>query len=353
MTSYFKSTEVEPFARGQEFGKIYADKIGLNISLYQKLFGQLKSNFDVLIAGRTALEETKSFAPALHTEMLGMAEGASVDPALIGMLNARTEILAVLKANTHSECSAVIHAPSGEGTPIAVQTWDWYYALKNSWLAWEIPQADGSVTKTMTEYGIVGKSGMNTRGIGVLFTILHHRDDGLRIGVPVHVVSRWLLDSAQSISVAKDIALNAKVSASSSLNLISYRDGLSEAVSVELHPSGPSFVKPNANGFLIHTNHFLAQSAAKFDTGPLTNPDTLSRFEELARETSTLQSINFTTVLKIMASHAGGDDAVCCHHNSAAAATEQYETLSTVVIDLSHGTMDVHAGGPCSHPFVR
>jgi isopenicillin-N N-acyltransferase like protein len=354
VTRYFRSTETEPHARGLEFGKTHADRIRSNISLYQNLFSRnANKTVDIVGAGNTALEKTKSFAPALHCEMLGMAEGANIDPALIGMLNARTEILGMLNAGTRGECSTVIHVATDEAPPVAAQTWDWFYELRDSWLLWEIPLADGSTTKTMTEYGIVGKSGMNTRGLGVLFTILHHINDGHSMGVPVHVISRWLMDSAPTIAHAAKLAASANVSASSSLNLVSYENGVSSAITVELHPGGPAFVLPQANGFLIHTNHFLAPDLKCFDTQPKANPDTLLRFDLLTRRAAALQNITAAAVLKIMASHSGASDAVCCHHNPATEIAAQYETLSTVVIDLVKQTLDVHAGGPCTHPLVK
>ena len=195
-----------------------------NISIYQNFFEvRNDDSVDVLKAGKAALKSTRLFAPALYDEMLAMAAGAGVDAALIGMMNARTEILAMLKPGTRGECSTVIHVPVVNGTPpVAVQTWDWYCALKHSWLLWEIPLPDGSTTKTMTEYGIVGKAGMNTRGLGVLFTILHHVDDGKHIGVPVHVVSRFLLDNAPTLARAAQLAASADVSASSSLNIVQH-----------------------------------------------------------------------------------------------------------------------------------
>ena len=352
MTKYFRSSLLGSHARGLEFGKAHAQQIHANIAIYLTIFKRhAGAGFDGLNAGNAALAATKSFAPELHDEMVGMAEGSSVVPALIGMLNARTEILAMLKASTRGECSTVIHVPTDERPPTAVQTWDWYLALKDSWLVWEIPLPDGSTTKTMTEYGIVGKSGMNTRGLGLLFTILHHKNDGRHIGVPVHVVARWLLDTAHSISRAAQLAATANVSASSSLNLVSYEQGVAAAISVELHPEGPSFVLPQANGVLIHTNHFLAPDLAQYDTEPTSYPDTLLRHDLLTRRMAVLANIDSASVLNVMASHAGGSEAVCCHHNSNAPPPQQYETLSTVVIDFSTGTLNVHTGGPCSHPL--
>ncbi len=354
MSRFFRSTAIDPHNRGLEFGKAHADQIRANISIYHKMFeARGGSSSDILSAGNAALAATKSFAPPLYEEMRAIAEGAMLEPALIGMLNARTEILALLNAKTRGECSTVIHVPAGDQPPVAVQTWDWFSALRESWLVWEIPLADGSVTKTMTEYGIVGKSGMNTRGLGVLFTILHHAHDGKHIGVPVHVVSRWLLDSAPTISRAAQLAASAQVSASSSLNLVSYEDGISSAITVELYPNGPGFVLPQDNGFLLHTNHFLASNPKALDTEPKSFPDTLLRYDLLKRRTAALRDITSQSVLKVMASHSGSSEAVCCHHDVAADEASRYDTLSTVVIDLAKATLSVHAGGPCTHPLVK
>ena len=354
MTRIFRSTTTDPRARGFEFGRVHSQQISANLAIYEGLFEKYATGtFDKLAAGNEALAATKSFAPDLYQEMLGMAEGAGIDPALIGMLNARTEILALIKAGTRGECSAVIHVPADSSTPTALQTWDWFCVLRNSWLVWEIPLADGSVTKTMTEYGIVGKSGLNTRGLGLLFTILRHVNDGKRIGVPVHVAARWVLDSSQNIAQAAQLLAGTDVSASSSINLVSYESGVSAAITVELHPGGPGYVLPNERGVLVHTNHFLAPGLSAFDTEPKAFPDTLLRHNLLQRKLAAMMDINQQSVLQIMASHSGGESAVCCHHNPMSEISGQYETLSTVSLDLISGDLQVHAGGPCTHHAVK
>jgi isopenicillin-N N-acyltransferase like protein len=350
MIRRFRSAISAPRPRGGEFGTRHASQIRNTLAIYGEMFDRLSGGkFDMRPAGRAALDATRQFSPALADEMIGLAEGSGVDPVLIGALNARTEILALLKAGLRGECSAVIHVAGDDKPPVAVQTWDWYLALRDSWLVWDIPHADGSCTSTMTEYGIVGKAGLNTRGLGLLFTILHHAEDGRRVGVPVHVVARHLLDSATNIAYAAQRAASADVSASSSLNLLSREDGVSAAITVELNPGGPGFVLPGADGFLIHTNHFLAAGFSAFDIEPQTFPDTLLRHNLLTRRMATLRQVSPAGVLNAMASHSGGAGAVCCHHDS----ESQYETLSTIMLDVARGELTAHAGGPCTHPGVK
>lgn len=350
MTTVFRSTALDPHARGKEFGRAFAEKIKSNVEAYRGMFDRLSGGaFDVAAAGSAALGATEAFAPPLHREMLGIAGGAGVEPAMIGALNARTEILAAIRAGTRGECSAVIHLPPELDAPVAVQTWDWYHTFRDSWLVWEIPLADGSVTKTMTEYGIVGKSGLNTRGLGLLFTILHHTADGAGIGVPVHVAARWTLDSAANIYRAGQVLASAGVSASSSLNLVAYESGIGKAMSVELHPGGPSFILPDTAGFIIHTNHFLAAGPAAHDTEPKSYPDTLLRHDLLRRQLGTFARPTIDDVLSVMKSHEGGEGAVCCHPEPGADAATSYETLSTVILDVKRGVLNVLEGGPCGH----
>jgi isopenicillin-N N-acyltransferase-like protein len=350
MTKVFRSTTHDPRDRGREFGSTFAARIQRNIATYSAIFQRNSAGaFDIAGAGNQVLAATRAFAPPLYEEMLGMAEGAAVEPALIGALNGRTEILAAIKAGLRGECSAVIHLPPELDAPVAVQTWDWFQIFDDAWLVWEIPLADGTMTKTMTEYGIVGKAGLNTRGVGLLFTILHHRADGARIGVPVHVAARWMLDSAANISSAAQLLASADVSASSSLNIVSYEHGLGAAISAELHPDGPSFVLPDAAGFIVHTNHFLASAPAAHDTEPTRFPDTLLRRDLLRRRLGTFARPSARDVLDVMKSHVGGEGAVCCHPAPGGDPTADYQTLATVMLDVRAGELRVLKGGPCAH----
>ena len=347
MPTLFRSTTTQARARGQEFGTTFAAQIKANISSYRGIFDQRSGgSFDVAAAGRQALAVTAGFAPALHEEMQGMADGAGVEPEWIGALNARTEILAMIGAGLRGECSAVIHLPPDLSAPVAVQTWDWFQVFDPSWLVWEIPLADGSITRTMTEYGIVGKAGVNSRGLGLLFTILHHAADGAGIGVPVHIAARWALDTAPNIYRAGQMLASATVSASSSLNLVAYENGIGKALSVELHPSGPSFILPDADGFLIHTNHFLAPGPAAHDSEPRSFPDTLLRRDLLRRKLGTFERPTSTDVLEVMASLQGGEGAVCCRPEPGSDPASAYATLATIILDVQAGTMAVLKGGP-------
>ncbi|UVJ45654.1 C45 family peptidase [Pseudomonas sp. LS1212] len=349
MSYVFRSTVTDPRGRGREFGECHAAQIRASVEAYRGLFERSAGGpVDMLGLGGKALVEIAAFAAPLHEEILGMAEGAGLDAREIGAINARTEILAFLGAKLRGECSTVVHVDPARPAPIAVQTWDWYSQFENQWLVWEIPHADGRLTTTVTEYGIVGKIGVNNRGLGVHFNILHHFSDGLRIGVPVHVASRWMLDSQSDINDALQLFAATDFSASSSLTVLTSKGGEGAALSVEIYPEGPAFVFPGADGLLVHTNHFLDATASQGDTEWSVYPDTLLRHDLLTRRLANRRDLTPAKVISAMNSHLGSTGAVCCHPDPNSSA-DQYQTLVTVVIDVAAGSLQALAGGPCVH----
>ncbi len=235
---------------------------------------------------------------------------------------------------------------------MAVQAWDWYDDLADLWFVWEIPQPDGTTIRTLTEFGVVGKIGVNGHGIGTLFNILHHADDGQRIGAPVHVLARAVLDQAKDLNQAMTLLAQADVSASSSLTLVAATAGESAAVSVELNPAAPGFVLPDAQGLLVHTNHFLTAPASTRDTELRNGPDTVVRLDLLRRSLGGRDQVSVRDVVSAMDSHVLGGGALCCHPDPTLPRQSQFRTLATIIVDPAGGTLDVVAGGACTHPLV-
>ena len=147
-----------------------------------------------------------------------------------------------------TECSSVVSLPPG-AAPFAVQTWDWYHAMSDGWLHWRIPHPDGRAVETVTEYGMLGKIGVNGYGVGVMLNMLHHRNDAARvaegtIGYPVHLLSRRILDEARSFDDAWRIA-QAPTSASTSLTVL---DRAGAAADHRAVPRGPGAARPHRRG---------------------------------------------------------------------------------------------------------
>ncbi len=355
MTRQFTSTMAQPYPRGLEFGQAHASQIGTTVEAYLRLFaltslirtGDLAAEVDRL--GVAALGRIEAWSPELAAEIRGIAAGAGVAVKRIAAINARTEILAALQCQPAAECSTVVTVDTatgaGTGTRVAMQNWDWYEAMAGNWLQWTIPHPDGRVVSTVTEYGVVGKIGISERGLGTMFNILHHRDDGLgAIGVPVHVIARRILDSATDVPDAVRICESASatgMSASTSITVIDRR----AAVMAELWPGGVGLVHPDPDGLLVRTNHFLSEPACAGDTSPDSDSDTLQRYaylrDRLGGRATDLDRAQVFAAL--------GDDGsgVCCHPLAGNDPALRHATLATVMLDPAGATMDVSDGSPC------
>ena len=346
MTYRFRSTATEPHARGVEFGATHDVKIAETVSAYQRLFDSAATRpVDLSYWGTLAFDAITEFAPKLADEIAGIAEGAGLSVTSIAAINARTEILAAAGVMAH-ECSTVVRLRDGQ-PPVAVQAWDWYAGLADLWLVWDIPHAVGGHTTTVTEYGIVGKIGVNDRGLGIHFNILHHDRDGAGIGMPVHVLARSILDEAKDLNQAMLRAAQAPVSASTSLTMIAAAGAESAAVSVELNPGGVGYALPDADGLLVHTNHFLSTPANLHDTELRNGPDTVIRYDMLRRKLAG-RDVTTSDALDALSSHLIAGGGTCCHVDPSLPAAGQFQTLATVALDVANGTLVAHPGGACT-----
>ena len=230
--------------------------------------------------GLHALDRISAYAPELGTEIEGIAAGSGLPVEAIGALNARTELLAAAAG----ECSTIacLGSMTASGSALGIQTWDWHDELAEGWIVWTIEHPDGRRVETMTEAGIVGKIGMNDRGVAVLLNILGHRDDGPPVGVPIHVLCRTVLDQADGAVSALELVAAADVSASSAITIVTDEES-GTACTVEVSPAGPGFVTPDDRGVLVHTNHFLEHPGRDGDSAVREAPGTILRLDLATR----------------------------------------------------------------------
>jgi isopenicillin-N N-acyltransferase like protein len=368
----FKSSVLDSHDRGIEFGAAHPDQIRATIAAYDEVFairgaecGVPRRRADEIAQeiGRSSLERVQAFAPELALEIAGIASGAGLPSGAVATINARTEVLAALQQAgveaaperpvRRGECSAVVALGADGAEPVAMQNWDWFLSLADGWFEWEIPHPDGGVTTTVTEYGIVGKIGFGRHGVGVLFNILGHERDGQApAGVPVHVISRHVMDTATSVDEAIALARTASASASTVLTLATGNATGKTAACAEIWPGGVDVIEPH-NGLLYHTNHFLADAPRAGDLHPETMPDTLERLDALHRQLDARGGdADDQQVRNALCDHGGGPNSLCCHPDPADPEGARYATLLTATLNFTECTLDVSPGTPCEHQRV-
>jgi isopenicillin-N N-acyltransferase-like protein len=340
----FTSSVLDPRQRGLEFGQAHTGEVRRSVAGYADLFARRGGpGYDAPRWAREFRDTIGDVDPDALAEIAGIAEGAGVPELDLVAVNARTEMLAKADPFGERECSTVLVTPS-HSPAYGVQTWDWYASMADTWLRWRVPLPDGSWLETVTEYGLLAKIGVSSRGVGVMLNMLHHRsDDNDRSGFPVHLLSRRILTHATSYDEAAALCRDTKVCASTSLTVLDVDHG----GTIELFPDGPGVLEPR-DGLLVRTNHFV--SAAGHD-GCLTYddyPSSTIRLDHLDRTLRERPPAGPADVLAAMDHHheLGG---VCRHPEADVEEWRRSATLATVVVEPGVPSLAVTAGGPCGH----
>lgn len=346
----FTSSVLEPHARGVEFGSRFGAEIARTVAAYRRLFAALAVEpFDVDLGGERAWHAIGALAPVAAEEISGLSLGSGVPLHEIAALNTRTELLAVAGPRAVNECSSVVSLRQGQA-PIAVQTWDWYDAMSDNWLRWQIPYPDGRVVSTVTEFGVLGKIGVNSHGVAVLFNMLHHADDATQppdqtVGFPLHLLSRHILETSRSTADAVAAARSVRTSASSSLTVV---DAAGTAVSIELFPGGTGLVEPE-NGMLARTNHFVSGEGRQGCLARTIGPGSQIRRDKILTSFESGAPGSACDIIEAMHDHddVGG---ICAHPDQDVEPPLRHATLATITIGGDPASLEVSSGGPCSRP---
>lgn len=352
MTTAFTSSVLPPYERGVELGRRFPAEVARTVASYRRLFETRafgpSAPFDVDLWSSRAWATIRRVAPVHTEEIAGIATGAGLSVEQVASVNARTEILVAANPTAQSECSTVVSLPAG-WSPVACQTWDWYDAMADNWFIWTVPHPDGRVVRTVTEFGMLAKIGVNDRGVAVLLNMLNHtaNADAVatgEVGHPVHLLARAILDETASTPEAVALASAARVSAATSLTVV---DTAGDAVSVELFPGGPGLVEPT-DGLLVRTNHFVSDAGRDGCLASTIGVSTELRRDHLLETFAGRPPESAAEVVEAMDHHLP-DGGVCRHPLTDTDPLLWHRTLATVAIDVRAGTLDVRADGPCGH----
>ncbi|MCY1279366.1 Acyl-coenzyme A:6-aminopenicillanic acid acyl-transferase [compost metagenome] len=336
----------DPQARGRQIGEQWAEQIRHTTSLYLDFFTQVGVEPErVRSLGEASLGSLEAWSPALAQEVAAVADAAQLPLWQLASLNARTEILAVMPASKEGECSTAVFAPRGAQLPRTIQTWDWHDSLVPHGLMLQLVGSAGHSVKLFTEFGMLGKIGVNSAGLGLHFNILHHASDDGSAGVPVHAIARRILEEATSVDEAIALARSARVSASTVLTVFSREDASPRVASIEMSPQAIAAVPPRADGWITHTNHFLD---AGLTLGERTADvsTTYARLDHVNAQLERMTTADLRARADAMCGAAGENAPICFTPDPGLPATERWETLLTIAIDTGNCALEYAAGNP-------
>ena len=291
--------------------------------------------------GGKYLEVIRAFSSAYGEEIEAVAEGSGLAAWQIAALNARTEIYHILRGRLlANECTAA-YLP---GTRVLGQNWDWMEELEPLAVLMEIEREDGHRILQLTEPGIIGKIGFNSKGIGVCLNILAGKQSP--VAVPIHVLLRAALDEDDLEKVYN--RYNQLEHGTYSNILMANDQG--QCVSMEF--AGTTMIPVDyGDKWPLHTNHYLSEAGETLNSedDPLfENSITRYRrgrvlFEHLKKESGVdeLKSVLRDT----------GDEGNCISADYRTRLGLQVGTVCSIVMDLPNREMHVTLGTPHKNQY--
>ena len=179
--------------------------------------------------------------------------------------------------------------------------------------------------------GIVGKIGFNDASVGVCLNAI--RAPALKTNLlPIHLLLRIALECS---SVEEAISTLEKLGGPASSQHILIADAISGARGLEVSPFGSTYLKPDAQGIVIHTNHFIENEFVKkvpWLAGSIPRYVRARELcENLQKEVDTASISAQTLRQRIFADTCGDPEGICANNGS------QSETLFNIVMRFEKG----------------
>lgn len=391
-----------PYDRGYQHGQQAMSKVKANVEYYKRP-GKLAERY-VLIDPRYHISKVANYLyrdlmhkiinevyipnvtahyPAGLEEMRGIADGAGVSLEDVVLLNARYDLARLNTDETPNqeddqanECTSAffLKETTVSGDVLNAQNWDMSARL---WLTDAIiyleVHPDPSEAKPslflVTEAGQLGRSGMNSLGIGVTANSLMSTEDYSphqktnEPVMPISLLRRMILECSH-LSEATTLIQQFPRHVSNNLTLAT-AEGF--GLCLEITPSRVYKVYGNIDdGYLIHTNHFTDKSFLARDTVQDRYPGGSSWHRRQRMEQGIRPYrhglLSNEQLIKAFSDHLSYPEALCCHPDdhpldSVIGNLPGYPfrsataTVACVIYNLSQGTITTCKGPPCQGVF--
>lgn len=196
-------------------------------------------------------------------------------------------------------------------------------------------QVDGEPEIVAVGYGGLGISvGYNSAGISLTGNQVDSND--MRVGVPRFLLVRKIL-AARRIGQAIDAAI-LKERASDYNQVIADASGEIYSIEGSATDYAPIYA---TDGYLVHTNHFVAPWMRRFELDPNAITNSIVRYNRATRLLkNSLHKLNAAKMKEFLSDHVNYPGSICSHG-------EKVKTTFSVIINLNTLTMLLARGNPC------
>ncbi|WP_245807777.1 C45 family autoproteolytic acyltransferase/hydolase [Halobacillus massiliensis] len=328
------------FEIGYQHGQKAKKQVLNSLQTYEKMFKEYAS-----MSWKEAIEKASLHLHAIEKynlsylkEIEGLAKGAGVTFEDVLVLNARSEIALI---NTMDGCTAFALTPPKTTKTWLAQNWDWKGEQNDSIVHLEIKQESLPAIQMITEAGIIGKIGMNDRGIGVCLNALV--TDTWKPKVPIHLGLRAILESTTMEEAYAKVEKNQMASAAHFL----IASKSEEMISMEVSPVHTA-ERRGSNGALTHTNHICSENMKK-EVKEDALPDSFNRFSMVTKLVDEIKDkeIEKENLFEILSSHENYPSSICRHSSPAQVGRAKMETVFSIVMNLTDNKLSWSIGKPC------
>ncbi|KAH8693889.1 peptidase C45 acyl-coenzyme A:6-aminopenicillanic acid acyl-transferase [Talaromyces proteolyticus] len=384
-----------PYERGLTHGRRAQEKVCANVHYYRTPGKLVSPHLIDQIIDQVYKPAIKMYYPAALDEMQGIADGAGVTLDDIILLNSRYDLARIDEPDNSSppaevtldqanECTSAffLKETNPEGHVINSQNWDMSARLwKQDAIIYLEVHPDPSENKPnlflVTEAGQLGRSGMNSLGIGVTANSLMSSDDYVPLAdvdaragpqqkfiLPISLLRRMVLE-CNHLSEAFTAVFNFPRHVSNNLT-IATAEGF--GVCLEITPDRAYKVYGDIDDhYLVHTNHFThagfesrADIRDRYPGG--SSWHRRRRFEQGIRGDALAGRLTQKKLITAFSDHLSYPEALCCHpddspvdaiigHLPGYPFRGSTATVACVMYNLTTKTVTVCKGPPCQGKF--
>jgi isopenicillin-N N-acyltransferase-like protein len=326
---------------GEQHGSLLRDRINDCWDFYRSIIPGKDSELREL--SEDFAKVISNYDTSYAEEIEGISHASNIPLWKIYALNCRTELIRQLnRIHAPKECTAICFRESS----ILGQTWDWAEELEKLVVIAEIEKHESPRILMLTEPGIIGKIGFNSRGIGVTLNILRCQEP--IEGVPIHILLRAVLES-KSLEAATALFQDQALGSMSNLIIA---DAENACINQEI--AGKNLASFGQNDpFVLHTNHYL-----QVDVGN-EKPDFESSYTRFGRAQQLLLQLfgtkgqaDVAAMKRILLDSENGHYGISHTYNPDDVIRSE-GTVCALVMDLKNLTMHITPGNPLHNDFIE
>jgi isopenicillin-N N-acyltransferase-like protein len=333
---------------GRQIGEVCRKQVTHSVESARQLLAESYVQLELTWEGaRIHAHKYLPFAQAHYPqyvqEMIGIAEGANVsfdEVVVVNTIEALTDDALQL---THCTSFAVNDDHTANGHVLLAHNEDWVPEDENDVFIVHATPKNECPFLAMSYGCLLPNVGFNAYGIAQLCDSVYPNDSG--IGIQRIVVARAVLAS-ERLDKAIHYMLTAQRAAGYN-HLLAHESG--ELYSVEV--SARHFaILYGEEGYIVHTNHYLAPAMQKIERKPEDLIDSRVRYFRALRLVKREDKHNIEGLQAILRDHVNYSNSICNHSVDASDPLDRGKTINSMVIDLTAREMHITWGNPCENP---